>query len=76
MNFIEAIWNYFLLNLKIMAVVTLVLMVLLLVASPKTFKFSSIRAFIEAWLTVAIGASLVGLFIAGVFLSIGKLSGY
>jgi hypothetical protein len=76
MNLIDAIWNYFLLNLKIMAGLTLALMILLFVAAPKTFKLSDIRMFIEVGITVAIGGSIVGLFIAGVFLLFGKLAGH
>jgi predicted membrane protein len=75
MNLIEAIWNYFLLNLKIMAGITLALMILLFVAAPKTFKLSDIRMFVEVGVTVAVGGTIVGAFIAAVFLSIGKLSG-
>ena len=75
MNLIEAIWNYFLLTAKITAGIVAVLVVALLVASPKTFKLSSLRTFIEAWAVIAIGTTVVGVLIAGVFLSIGKLSG-
>jgi hypothetical protein len=75
MNLIDAIWNYFLLTAKITAGIVAVLLVALFVASPKTFKLSSLRTFVEAWVLIAIGTTVVGVFIAGVFLSIGKLSG-
>jgi hypothetical protein len=75
MNLIEAIWNYFLLTAKITAGIIAVLMVVLFAASPKTFKLSDIRTFIEVWAAIAIGTTAVGLVIAGVFLSLGWFAG-
>ncbi len=54
----------------------LALIILLFAAAPKTFKLADIRMIIEVGITVTIGATVLGLFIAGVFLSFGKLAGH
>jgi uncharacterized integral membrane protein len=75
MNFIDAICNYILHIAKITAGILAVILVALFVASPKTFKLSTLRDSFEAWILISIGTAVFGALIAVVFLSIGKLAG-
>jgi hypothetical protein len=74
MNIIDAIWSYFFLMLKVTGAIVAGILVLIGLVNPKSLSVSTVRMCVGVWASLAIGTTVVGILIAGVFLSLGWFS--